>query len=176
MKKRRKERQVGSAIRLYRVRPTNGSIAQGLKPRSSRAGARAQHRTSVLEGCSISIRLIAPECSPHTRMIIGVSWSRYRSLCLSSSASKLSQILQEEKNSTPRLPAIDGQAKRINMNDLPMPTPGANALHSREETETMIFDKNIDIPLRDGLGLLRGNLYRPIAPGRYPVLVTCEFF
>ncbi|KAG7532083.1 hypothetical protein FFLO_03891 [Filobasidium floriforme] len=36
----------------------------------------------------------------------------------------------------------------------------------------MIFDKNIDIPLRDGLGLLRGNLYRPIAPGRYPVLVT----
>jgi hypothetical protein len=57
-----------------------------------------------------------------------------------------------------------------------MPTPGANALHSREETETMIFDRNIDIPLRDGLGLLRGNLYRPIAPGRYPVLVTCEFF
>jgi hypothetical protein len=100
MKKRRKERQVGSAIRLYRVRPTNGSIAQGLKRRSSRAGARAQHRTSVLEGCSISIRLIAPECSPHTRMIIGVSWSRYRSLCLRSSASKLSQILQEEKNYT----------------------------------------------------------------------------
>jgi predicted acyl esterase len=88
----------------------------------------------------------------------------------------LSQTLQEERNSAQRLSAIDGQAKRINMNDLPMPTPGANALHSREETETMIFDKNIDIPLRDGLGLLRGNLYRPIAPGRYPVLITCEFF
>lgn len=35
----------------------------------------------------------------------------------------------------------------------------------------MIFEKNVDIPLKDG-GLCRGNVYRPLAPGRYPVIAT----
>jgi predicted acyl esterase len=34
-----------------------------------------------------------------------------------------------------------------------------------------IFEKNIDIPLKEG-GLVRANVYRPKAAGRHPVLVT----
>jgi predicted acyl esterase len=37
----------------------------------------------------------------------------------------------------------------------------------------MIFEKNVDIPLKDG-GLCRGNVYKPKAHGRYPVIMTCE--
>jgi hypothetical protein len=57
---------------------------------------------------------------------------------------------------------------------LPPPKPGANAIRTVHELDTMIFEKNVDIPLKDG-GLCRGNVYKPKAPGRYPVIMTCEF-
>jgi predicted acyl esterase len=55
---------------------------------------------------------------------------------------------------------------------IPKPTPGA--VVTVHDLPNMILEKNVDIPLRDGKGLLRGNIYKPKAQGRYPVLVTCE--
>lgn len=37
--------------------------------------------------------------------------------------------------------------------------------------DSMIVDRNAEIPMRDGL-CLRANIYRPSAPGKYPVLMT----
>ena len=62
------------------------------------------------------------------------------------------------------------------MTELSTPHPRADALYSREETKTMVIDRKLDIPLKDSLGLLRGSLYRPIAPGRCSVLITCGLF
>lgn len=36
----------------------------------------------------------------------------------------------------------------------------------------LIFEKNISIPLKGSDLPIRGNVYRPIKPGKYPVLVT----
>lgn len=36
---------------------------------------------------------------------------------------------------------------------------------------TLIVEKNVSVPLRDGVNL-RADVYRPAAPGRYPVLAT----
>ncbi|WOO78222.1 Cocaine esterase [Vanrija pseudolonga] len=55
---------------------------------------------------------------------------------------------------------------------LPQPKAGANTLHSTHDFGHMVLEKNLDIPLKDGQGVLRANLYKPKAPGRYPVLVT----
>lgn len=55
-----------------------------------------------------------------------------------------------------------------------MPTPGANAIRSVHELPTYIFEKNVDIPLKDGKGLCRGNVYRPKGDGKWPVILTCE--
>jgi len=54
---------------------------------------------------------------------------------------------------------------------LPFPNAGANAIRTVHELDTMIFEKNVDIPLKDG-GLCRGNVYKPKAPGKYPVIMT----
>lgn len=58
---------------------------------------------------------------------------------------------------------------------IPMPVPGANALLTVTEEGDMVVEKNVDVSLKDGKGLVRANVYRPKAPGRYPVLMTCEF-
>lgn len=57
---------------------------------------------------------------------------------------------------------------------LPFPVPGSNAIREVFELPTMVFEKNVDIPLKDG-GLVRANVYRPKQAGKYPVLMTCEF-
>lgn len=49
--------------------------------------------------------------------------------------------------------------------------PGANQIRTVERRSNMIFEKNVDIPLADG-GLCRCNVYRPLEPGRYPVIMT----
>ncbi|KDE07386.1 hypothetical protein MVLG_02426 [Microbotryum lychnidis-dioicae p1A1 Lamole] len=54
---------------------------------------------------------------------------------------------------------------------IPFPKVGANAILSSTKTSTVLFDKNVDIPLKDG-GLCRANVYRPHEQGRYPVLMT----
>lgn len=50
---------------------------------------------------------------------------------------------------------------------LPFPQPGANAIRTIHELTTLIFEKNVDIPLKDG-GLCRANVYRPKQEGKYP--------
>ena len=35
---------------------------------------------------------------------------------------------------------------------------------------TVIIDKNVDVSMRDGV-ILKADVYRPSAPGRYPVLL-----
>lgn len=54
---------------------------------------------------------------------------------------------------------------------IPFPKPGANAIRTVTTHPTMVFEKNVDIPLKDG-GLCRGNVYRPLEEGRYPVIAT----
>ncbi|ORY86664.1 X-Pro dipeptidyl-peptidase protein [Leucosporidium creatinivorum] len=49
--------------------------------------------------------------------------------------------------------------------------PGANAIYTSTRLENLIFDKNVDIPLKDG-GVCRANIYKPLEEGRYPVLMT----
>lgn len=51
------------------------------------------------------------------------------------------------------------------------PVPGANALRQITTLVTMIKEKDVDVPLRDG-GLVRANVYRPLQPGKYPVIMT----
>lgn len=58
---------------------------------------------------------------------------------------------------------------------MPLPFPKPNALHEVHQLDTLVFEKNVDIPLKDGQGLLRGNVYRPKEEGKYPVILTCEF-
>ncbi|GFZ47209.1 hypothetical protein JCM24511_04952 [Saitozyma sp. JCM 24511] len=53
-----------------------------------------------------------------------------------------------------------------------MPTPGANHIRTVHELPTMILEKNVDIPLKDGQGLVRANIYKPKAEGRFPVIMT----
>lgn len=55
---------------------------------------------------------------------------------------------------------------------LPLPRP--NALCEVIDLPNMTFEKNVDIPLKDGQGLCRGNVYRPKGDGKWPVLLTCE--
>lgn len=55
---------------------------------------------------------------------------------------------------------------------LPLPRP--NALREEIDLPNMTFEKNVDIPLKDGQGLCRGNVYRPKGDGKWPVLLTCE--
>ncbi|GAA5854272.1 hypothetical protein JCM9279_005104 [Rhodotorula babjevae] len=50
-------------------------------------------------------------------------------------------------------------------------TPGANAIRTTTRLDSLIFDKNVDIPLKDG-GLCRANVYRPLQDGRYPCILT----
>lgn len=57
---------------------------------------------------------------------------------------------------------------------MPLPFPKPNALHEVKELPTLIFEKNVDIPLKDGQGLCRGNVYRPKEEGKYPVILTCK--
>ncbi|WWD19961.1 hypothetical protein CI109_104434 [Kwoniella shandongensis] len=52
------------------------------------------------------------------------------------------------------------------------PVAGANALRVVQELPNLILEKNVDIPLKDGQGLCRVNVYKPKNEGRYPVLVT----
>jgi predicted acyl esterase len=56
------------------------------------------------------------------------------------------------------------------------PPPPLLSLPRREEIDlpNMTFEKNVDIPLKDGQGLCRGNVYRPKGDGKWPVLLTCE--
>ena len=54
------------------------------------------------------------------------------------------------------------------------PLPKPNALLEVIDLPNMTFEKNVDIPLKDGLGLCRGNVYRPKGEGKWPVLLTCE--
>lgn len=56
---------------------------------------------------------------------------------------------------------------------MPVPTviPGANAIRTTTRLDDLVFDKNVDIPLRDG-GLCRANVYKPLVEGRYPVIMT----
>jgi predicted acyl esterase len=54
---------------------------------------------------------------------------------------------------------------------IPQPTPGANAIFTSTRLENLVFDKNVDIPLKDG-GVCRANVYKPLTEGRYPVLMT----
>jgi predicted acyl esterase len=58
--------------------------------------------------------------------------------------------------------------------NMPLPFPKPNALHEVKELPTLIFEKNVDIPLKDGQGLCRGNVYRPKEEGKYPVILTCK--
>ncbi|KAH8083130.1 X-Pro dipeptidyl-peptidase protein [Filobasidium floriforme] len=53
---------------------------------------------------------------------------------------------------------------------LPLPRP--NALREVIDLANMTFEKNVDIPLKDGQGLCRGNVYRPKGDGKWPVLLT----
>nr|XP_018258888.1 uncharacterized protein I303_08428 [Kwoniella dejecticola CBS 10117]OBR81046.1 hypothetical protein I303_08428 [Kwoniella dejecticola CBS 10117] len=56
---------------------------------------------------------------------------------------------------------------------MPIPRPqSVNALRTVVELPTLIFEKNVDIPLKDGEGVCRANVYKPKAEGRYPVLMT----
>ncbi|KAJ9094994.1 hypothetical protein QFC21_005787 [Naganishia friedmannii] len=55
---------------------------------------------------------------------------------------------------------------------MPLPFPKPNALHEVHEEPTLVFEKNVDIPMKDGKGLCRGNVYRPKEAGKYPVLLT----
>ncbi|GHJ83654.1 hypothetical protein NliqN6_0056 [Naganishia liquefaciens] len=55
---------------------------------------------------------------------------------------------------------------------MPLPFPKPNALHEVKELPTLLFEKNVDIPLKDGQGLCRGNVYRPKEEGKYPVILT----
>lgn len=42
-----------------------------------------------------------------------------------------------------------------------------------EDTEnSLIFEKNVSIPLKGSDLPVRANIYRPLKPGKYPVLVT----
>jgi predicted acyl esterase len=52
--------------------------------------------------------------------------------------------------------------------------PRPNALREEIDLPNMTFEKNVDIPLKDGQGLCRGNVYRPKGDGKWPVLLTCE--
>ncbi|KAM0793769.1 hypothetical protein ACM66B_001187 [Microbotryomycetes sp. NB124-2] len=55
---------------------------------------------------------------------------------------------------------------------MPIPFPTQkNAIREVFDLPNMVFEKNVDIPLRDG-GLCRGNVYRPKQEGRYPVIMT----
>ena len=54
------------------------------------------------------------------------------------------------------------------------PLPKPNALLEVIDLPNMTFEKNVDIPLKDGLGLCRGNVYRPKGEGKWPVLLTCK--
>ncbi|GAA6037993.1 hypothetical protein JCM8097_009530 [Rhodosporidiobolus ruineniae] len=51
------------------------------------------------------------------------------------------------------------------------PSPGANAIRTTTRLPNLVFDKNVDIPLKDG-GLCRANVYLPLEKGRYPVIMT----
>lgn len=52
-------------------------------------------------------------------------------------------------------------------------TPGANQIHKRLEEDGMIIDKNLDIPLKDGVNVLRCDVFRPQDESqRYPVIMT----
>jgi predicted acyl esterase len=52
-----------------------------------------------------------------------------------------------------------------------MPTTIRNLKTVDDSSFPYVFEKNIDVPLKAG-GLVRANVYRPKAPGRYPVLCT----
>jgi len=54
---------------------------------------------------------------------------------------------------------------------VPAVTPGANAIRTTTRLPNLVFDKNVDIPLKDG-GLCRANVYRPLKEGRYPCILT----
>ncbi|GAA6008875.1 uncharacterized protein JCM10292_002631 [Rhodotorula paludigena] len=54
---------------------------------------------------------------------------------------------------------------------VPSVSPGANAIRTTTRLDDLVFDKNVDIPLRDG-GLCRANVYKPLVEGRYPVIMT----
>jgi hypothetical protein len=54
---------------------------------------------------------------------------------------------------------------------IPHPIPGANSIREVATLAGMVKEKNVDVPLRDG-GLVRANVYRPLKPGRYPVIMT----
>lgn len=58
-----------------------------------------------------------------------------------------------------------------NIMPLAFPIPNANAIRQITTHLSMVKEKDVDVPLRDG-GLVRANVYRPLAPGRYPVLMT----
>ncbi|BGP09035.1 hypothetical protein JCM10049v2_004890 [Rhodotorula toruloides] len=54
---------------------------------------------------------------------------------------------------------------------IPHPIPGSNAIRTTERRANLVFDKNVDIPLKDG-GLCRANVYLPLEERRYPVIMT----
>lgn len=58
------------------------------------------------------------------------------------------------------------------MPSIPFPKP--NALLEVKELDDLVFEKNVDIPLKDGQGLCRGNVYRPKGEGKWPVILTCK--
>ncbi|KPV74777.1 uncharacterized protein RHOBADRAFT_15431 [Rhodotorula graminis WP1] len=49
--------------------------------------------------------------------------------------------------------------------------PGSNAIRTTTRLDNLVFDKNVDIPLKDG-GVCRANVYRPLEAGRYPCILT----
>lgn len=64
--------------------------------------------------------------------------------------------------------------QRHTTSTMPLPFPEPNALHEVHQLDTLVFEKNVDIPLKDGQGLLRGNVYRPKEDSKYPVILTCK--
>jgi len=86
---------------------------------------------------------------------------RFTSFCIRSRASNMSSSFANTDASSERPP-------------LP-PLPKPNALLEVIDLPNMTFEKNVDIPLKDSLGLCRGNVYRPKGEGKWPVLLTCEF-
>lgn len=54
------------------------------------------------------------------------------------------------------------------------PAFGTNVIKTVQEFESMVLEKNVDIPLKDGDGLCRGNVYKPKGQGPWPVIMTCE--
>ena len=49
--------------------------------------------------------------------------------------------------------------------------PGKNMREITEERDGMMIDWDVPIPADDGL-ILRADVYRPIKPGKYPVIMS----